>query len=95
MIITIKINHIDHEFDISPNDTLLTVLRKEGYFGAKFGGCSKGECGACSILLDGKVTNACSIFAVQAEGHSVQTIESIGEHPTQGWRRSEGLSVLQ
>ncbi|NPV55690.1 MAG: molybdopterin-dependent oxidoreductase, partial [Anaerolineae bacterium] len=63
--------------------------------GAKFGGCSKGECGACSILLDGKVTNACSIFAVQAEGHSVQTIESIGEHPTQGWRRSEGLSVLQ
>ncbi len=71
------------------------LLRREGYFGAKFGGCEKGECGACTVLLDGKPVNSCAMLAAQASGHRVETIERSGQHPEQGWKKTEGLSVIQ
>ena len=95
MQITLDINGEKKKIICNTGATLLTVLRKQGYFGAKFGGCENGECGACTILLDGNPVNSCSILAAQCEGHQIETIESIGEHPQQGWRTTDGLHILQ
>jgi putative selenate reductase molybdopterin-binding subunit len=95
MKITLDVNNSLHVIDIDPSQTLLSVLRREGLFGAKFGGCQKGECGACTILLDGQPVNSCGILAAQVEGHRVKTIESVGELPEQGWKKTGGLSVIQ
>ena len=66
---------------IAPGDNLLDVLRREGYFGVKRG-CETGECGACTVLLGGKPVNSCVMFAAQAEGADILTIEGMadGEH---------------
>jgi aerobic-type carbon monoxide dehydrogenase small subunit (CoxS/CutS family) len=61
---------------IAPGDILLDVLRREGYVGVKRG-CESGECGACTILLDDKPVDACLMFAAQAEGREIVTIEGI------------------
>jgi len=95
MQIHLKINDLHLPFEIKPSATLLEVLRSAGFFGAKFGGCQKGECGACTVLLDGKPVNSCSLLAAQAEGHSIETIEAVGEHPDQGWKKTEGLNIIQ
>src|SRR4030042_3490038 len=94
MEVKLNINHVIHKIIITPGETLLKSLRRMGYFGAKHG-CETGDCGACTVLLDGKPVNSCLILAAQAEGHSIQTIESLGEHPDQGWRDSQGLHPLQ
>jgi putative selenate reductase molybdopterin-binding subunit len=80
---------------VTPSDTLLEILRREGLFGTKFGGCRKGECGACTVLFDQKTVNSCGILAFQAEGHDIRTIESIGENPDQGWKHTDGLHIIQ
>lgn len=95
MKITLEINNVPREYEVQPADTLLRLLRREGLFGAKFGGCQKGECGACTVLLDGQPVNSCGILAASAAGHKVQTIESVGEHPEQGWKKTGGFSVIQ
>jgi len=95
MKITVLINGKKNIEEVSLDETLLMFLRKKQFFGAKFGGCKQGECGACTVLLDGKPVNSCSILAVQADGHFVQTIESLGEHPEKGWKTSIGLSTIQ
>ena len=95
MNITISINGKNIISQAEPGETLLSFLRRNGFLGAKFGGCRKGECGACTVLLDGKPINSCSLLVVQASGHRIETIENIGEHPQQGWRKSEGLHALQ
>ncbi len=94
MEITLDINRAPHTLNVEPGETLLTLLRKLGFFGVKHG-CENGECGACTILLDGKPVNACLVLGAQAEGHHIQTIESIGEYPHQGWRENWGLHALQ
>jgi putative selenate reductase molybdopterin-binding subunit len=91
---TLEINHITHVLEIEPGETLLKILRKMGYFGAKHG-CENGECGACTVLLDGKPVNSCLVLGAQAQGHEIETIEAIGEHPEQGWKESTGLHALQ
>jgi putative selenate reductase molybdopterin-binding subunit len=95
MKITIRINGNEETWKIKPGESLLDSLRHHGYFSVKFGGCSQGECGACAILLDGETVNSCSMLAAQADGHSIETNESIGEHPEQGWRENTGLHVIQ
>ena len=95
MQISINLNGKLVQWQVAPNETLLAVLRRQGYFGAKFGGCENGECGACAILLDGKPVNSCAMLAVQADGHSIETIESLGEHPEKGWAGSKGLHPIQ
>jgi aerobic-type carbon monoxide dehydrogenase small subunit (CoxS/CutS family) len=64
------------QWAIAPGDLLLDVLRREGYFGVKRG-CETGECGACTVLVDGKPINSCMMFAAQAEGCHVLTIEGV------------------
>ncbi len=95
MLIKLSINGVQSEYEISPGDSLLQVLRNDGYFGVKFGGCQKGECGACTVLLDGAPVNSCAMLAAQAEGHEIKTIEAMGEHPEQGWKKTAGLHPIQ
>ena len=95
MKLKLTVNDKSLFLDVSPGDSLLKVLRANGYFGAKFGGCTSGECGACTVLLDGKPVNSCSMLAAQAEGHNIQTIEAEGENPDQGWKKTAGFSRIQ
>jgi len=95
MKINVTLNGSLLELTIHPKDTLLVVLRREGYYGVKYGGCEKGECGACTVLVDGKTINSCTILAAQVDGHSIETIEAMGEHPEQGWKKTGGLHPIQ
>jgi len=94
MNINLTINGITHETDVSPSETLLAALRGMGFHGVKFGD-EGGLTGADTVLLDGKPVNAGSMLAAQAEGHEVVTIEGLGEHPKQGWKKTGGLHPLQ
>ena len=94
MNITLKINGIEHTIETAPSITLLAALRGLGFYGIKFGD-EQGLSGADTILLDGKPVNGGSMLAAQAEGHNIVTIEGLGEHPEQGWRKTEGLHPLQ
>jgi putative selenate reductase molybdopterin-binding subunit len=66
---------------IAPGDLLLDVLRREGFYGVKRG-CESGECGACTVLLDGKAINSCVMFAAQADGCEILTIEGLAQGDT-------------
>jgi len=94
MEIHLRINDTEAEVNASPGETLLTTLRGLGYFGAKHG-CESGECGACTVLLDGKPVNSCVLLTAQAEGHTIETIEALGQHPEQGWKTTAGLHPIQ
>ena len=81
------INGEEVEFLCEPRQTLLEVLREDlGLTGTKEG-CSNGNCGACSVILDGVMVNSCLVLAVEVQGKSVTTIEGIatlqGLHPLQ------------
>ena len=94
MNITLKVNGIEHAIDTPASTTLLAALRGLGFHGVKFGD-EHGLTGADTVVLDGKPVNAGSMLAAQAEGHAVATIEALGEHPEQGWRKTDGLHPLQ
>ena len=81
------INGEQSEFLCEPRDTLLDVLRDNlGLTGAKEG-CGNGNCGACSVIVDGRVINSCLALGVEADGRQITTIEGVataqGLHPLQ------------
>jgi len=80
MKITIRVNGKPKIFDVEPNTLLLNLVR-DGMLltGAKYG-CGVGECGACTVLLDGESVLACMVLAVDADGRNVETIEGLGEY---------------
>src|SRR5215467_8322148 len=84
--IHLRVNGHPKEWSIAPGDLLLDVLRREGFFGVKRG-CEHGECGACTVLVNGRAVNSCLMFAAQVEGCDVVTIEGVGGdgklHPIQ------------
>jgi carbon-monoxide dehydrogenase small subunit len=85
--LTLKVNGEVYDLEVPANRTLLDVIREEcGLKGTKQG-CGHGECGACTVLLEGEPVNACLILAVQANGKSVVTVEGLskdgGIHPIQ------------
>jgi carbon-monoxide dehydrogenase small subunit len=86
MRIHLTVNSAERMWDVAPGDTLLDVLRREGFVGVKKG-CGTGDCGACTILLNGRAVNACLVLAVKAEGGAVVTIEGVAQggrlHPVQ------------
>jgi putative selenate reductase molybdopterin-binding subunit len=94
MDITLTINTQTYHLVTRPGETLLKALRRLGYFSVKHG-CETGECGACTVLLDGRAVNACMTLAAQVQGRHIETIESLGEHPQQGWKSTGGLHPLQ
>jgi len=77
MEITCKINGEEKKLVFEPHEKLLHVLRREGYFGVK-DGCSTGECGVCTVLVDGRPVKSCLMFAAQAKGKEILTIEGLG-----------------
>ena len=94
MNLTLHINGIDHELEAPAHTTILSALRGLGFHGVKFGD-EHGLSGADTVLLDGRPVNAGSLLAAQAEGHKIATIEALGEHPEQGWKKTDGLHPLQ
>jgi aerobic-type carbon monoxide dehydrogenase small subunit (CoxS/CutS family) len=81
MQLRLRVNGEPKHWTIAPGDLLLDVLRREGYFGVKRG-CETGECGACTVLVDGKPINSCLMFAARAEGSEVLTIEGVAHGDT-------------
>ncbi len=85
--IQLRVNGYFHEVTVKPTETLLDVLRNRLELTGTKEGCGLGECGACTVLLDGKPVNSCLILAMEAEGSDVLTIEglSVGKelHPVQ------------
>jgi aerobic carbon-monoxide dehydrogenase small subunit len=86
-IIQLTVNGTPVEAAVEPNRTLLQFLREDlELTGAKHG-CGLGDCGACTVILDGSPVNSCLVLAVHANGREVQTIEGLAEngklHPIQ------------
>jgi carbon-monoxide dehydrogenase small subunit len=85
--ITLTVNGLVYELEVEPRERLIDVLRyKLGYTGVKEG-CSTGDCGSCTVLLDGKPVTSCLVLAVSANGKSIVTVEGIARegklHPVQ------------
>jgi len=79
MEIEITVNGRARRFDVEPNKLLLNLVRDELHLtGTKYG-CGIGECGACTVLLDGEAVLACMVLAVDADGRSVETVEGVAD----------------
>jgi carbon-monoxide dehydrogenase small subunit len=79
MRIELRVNGEQCEADVWEGESLLYVLRERLGFPGSKNACEQGECGSCSILLDGRLVCACLVLAAQAEGHDVVTVEGLGE----------------
>ena len=80
MKIQLTINGVRRELDVRPNELLLNVLRERLFLtGSKYG-CGIGECGACTVLLDGNPVLACLTLAAEADGHEILTIEGLARN---------------
>jgi len=93
-VICFILNGQKMEIEVEPSLLLIDMLRNRlGLTGTKMG-CGEGECGACTVLLDGKTVNSCLILARQVEGHEVLTVEGLGTydklHPLQDAFIAEG-----
>ena len=86
-LITLTVNGTERELAIEPNRTLLDVLRYDLELTGTKKGCDVGECGSCTVILNGKPVNACLVLAIQANGAEILTIE--------GLKPSQGLHPLQ
>lgn len=85
--IKLNVNSKDYIVNVKPTDYLLDVLREQlSLYGTKRG-CDNGECGACTVLIDGEPVNSCIYLAIRAEGKKILTIEGLadenGLHPLQ------------
>jgi carbon-monoxide dehydrogenase small subunit len=86
-LITLTVNQKEYELAVSPNMALIDLLREELNLMGTKEGCGIGECGACTVLLNGKAVSSCVMLAVEADGCEIQTIEGLetedGLHPIQ------------
>lgn len=94
MRVHLTVNGAKRSLDVKPNTLLLNLLRDEmSLTGTKYG-CGIGECGACTVLMDGEAVLACMILAVDADGRRVDTVEGLAEggeaHPIQQAYLDEG-----
>jgi carbon-monoxide dehydrogenase small subunit len=79
VVLQTTVNGRPCEVEITPNQTLLDLLRESlGLTGTKRG-CEIGECGACTVLLDGAAVNSCLVLALQVEGRQITTVEGLAE----------------
>jgi carbon-monoxide dehydrogenase small subunit len=94
--ITVTVNGVPRVVEVEPRLLLAHLLREGlGLTGTHIG-CDTSNCGACTVLLDGQPVKSCTMFAVQADGHEVTTVEGIGMaselHPIQeGFKEEHGL----
>ncbi len=86
-VISFKLNGVDRDELVQDNITMVDFLRKQMHLTGTKRGCEEGECGACTILLDGKAVTSCTMLAVEADGHEIVTIEGVRKdgvlHPIQ------------
>ena len=75
--ITLIVNGQKHSLQVAPNHTLLMVLREQLELTGTKECCGAGECGACTVLLDGRAVNSCLVLAVEVDGCEVVTIEGL------------------
>jgi len=85
--IVLSVNGREHRLELEPGRTLLEVLRDDlGLTGTKYG-CGEGQCGACTVLLDGQDTRSCQVPVGTADGRAIRTIEGLADgdrlHPLQ------------
>jgi xanthine dehydrogenase YagT iron-sulfur-binding subunit len=86
MATTLQVNGERHELDLDTRTTLLDLLRERLHLTGAKKGCDHGQCGACTVLLDGRRANACLVLAVTLDGVEVTTIEGLADgdlHPLQ------------
>ena len=76
--ITLNVNEIDYIIKIDEEDRLIDVLREGLKLTGTKEGCGEGECGACTVIMDGVTVNSCMVMAFQAEGKKIITIEGLG-----------------
>ena len=86
-VVALRVNGLLYEIAVEPRRTLAEALRYDiGLTGTKIG-CSIGDCGACTVLIDGVPSFSCLVLAIEAEGHDIQTIEGVADgnklHPLQ------------
>lgn len=85
--LTVTVNGTEYQRSLEPRILLSDFLRHELGLSGTHVGCEHGVCGACTVLLDGQPVRSCLIFAVQADGHQIETVEGLGTsenlHPIQ------------
>ncbi len=85
--LTLTVNGRDHAVRVEPRKTLVDAIREDCGLTGTHSGCEHGVCGACTVLLDGEPVRACLMFAVQAEGRAIRTVEDLADgdrlHPLQ------------
>jgi aerobic carbon-monoxide dehydrogenase small subunit len=94
--ISLKVNGVDHELMVEPRLLLIHCLRDVLRLTGTHIGCETSHCGACTVHLDGKAIKSCSLFAVQADGREITTVEGLEQngtlHPIQeGFWQEHGL----
>ena len=86
-MISLKVNDQKYDLVVPVNRTLTQVLRENLRLTGTKQGCEMGDCGSCTVLVDGQPVNSCLVLAVEAEGHEILTIEGLsdgmGLHPLQ------------
>jgi xanthine dehydrogenase YagT iron-sulfur-binding subunit len=80
-MVHVEINGVDHWLELQPRVTLLDMLRERLQLTGTKKGCNRGECGACTVLLEGRRVNACLVLAVATDGRKVTTIEGLADGP--------------
>jgi len=80
-IVHVEINGVDYQLELQPRVTLLDMLRERLQLTGTKKGCNRGECGACTVLLDDRRVNACLVLAAAADGRKVTTIEGLADGP--------------
>lgn len=75
--ITLKINGVEKTLEVEPNKTLLWLIREELKLKGTKKACEHGECGLCTVLMDGEPVKSCLVLAVEADGREITTIEGI------------------
>jgi xanthine dehydrogenase YagT iron-sulfur-binding subunit len=87
MNVLLRVNGTEHEMMIDPRTTLLDALRERLHLTGSKKGCDQGQCGACTVIVDGRRITSCLTLAVMQEGHDITTIEGLGTpanpHPMQ------------
>lgn len=85
--IEVIVNGTRETIEVRPSETLLEMIRERLHLTGTKEGCGMGECGACTVIMDGVTVNSCLILAVEADGKSVVTVEGVGSkedlHPIQ------------
>ena len=76
-MLRMKVNGMPIEVRVDPTWTLLRVLREELHLTGTKKGCGQGDCGVCTVIMNGKAVNACLVLALQAEGKEIETVEGL------------------